>query len=72
MCEKVDVCDLILNCADDIKEQFLPLYTYDIDMWYVMTRLTCGIGAYASNASDLQDFARMNRNGNIESIFEIL
>ena len=46
MCEKVDVCDLILNVADDIKEQFLPLYTYDIDMWYVMKRLTYGIGAY--------------------------
>ena len=57
LCEKVDVCDLILNVADDIKEQFLPLYTYDIDMWYLMTRLTYGIGAYASKASDLQEFA---------------
>ena len=39
-------------------------------MWYVMTRLTSGIGAYASKASDLQEFARMNRNGDIESILE--
>ena len=37
--EKVDVCDLILNVADDIKEQFLPLYTYDIDMWYLITMM---------------------------------
>ena len=35
-----------------------------------MTRLTYGIGAYASKASDLQEFARMNRNGDIESILE--
>ena len=59
-----------MNVADDIKEQFLPLYTYDVDMWYLMTRLTYGIGAYASKASDLQEFARMNRNGDIESILE--
>ena len=35
-----------------------------------MTRLTYGIGAYASKASDLQEFARMNCNGDIESILE--
>ena len=70
ICEKVDVCDLLLNVADDIKEQFLPLYTYDVDMWYLMTRLTYGIGAYASKASNLQEFARMNHNGDIESIVE--
>ena len=68
MCEKVDVCDVILNVADDMKEQFLPLYAYDVDVWYLMTRLTYGIGAYASKASDLQEFSRMNCNGDIESI----
>ena len=70
LCEKVDVCNVIVNVADDIKEQFLPLYTYDVDMWYVMTRLPYGIGAYASKASDLQEFARMNQNGDIESTLE--
>ena len=70
MCEKVDVCDLILNAAYDIKEQLLPLYMYDIDMWYLLTRLTYGIGAYASKVSDLQEFARMNGNGDIDSILE--
>ena len=59
-----------MNVADDIKEQFLPLYAYDVDMWYLMTRLTYGIGAYASKASDLQEFARMNFNGDIEIILE--
>ena len=39
-------------------------------LWNVMTRLTYGIGAYASTASDLQEFARMNCNGDIESILE--
>ena len=68
--EKVDVSDVIVNVADDIKEQFLTLYTYDVDMWYLMTRLTYGIGTYTSKASDLQEFARMNRNGDIESIVE--
>ena len=70
MCEKVDVCDLILTVADDIKKHVLPLYTYDVDMWYLMTRLTYGIGAYASKASDLQECARMNHNGDNESILE--
>ena len=39
-------------------------------MWYLMTRSTYGIHAYTSKASDLQEFARMNRNGDIESILE--
>ena len=70
MSEELDVCDLILNVADDTKEQFLPLYIYDVDMWYLMMTLTYGIGAYASKAIDLQECARMNRNGDIESSLE--
>ena len=59
-----------MNVADDIKEQFLPLYTYNVDVWYLLTRLTYGIGAYASKAGDLQEFARMNLTGDNECILE--
>ena len=35
-------------------------------MWYLMTILTYGIGAYASKASNLQEFTRMNSNGDMK------
>ena len=64
--KKLDVRELLLNVVEDVKEQYIPAPAcaneIDIDIWYLMVRLTYGIGAYKSKAKKLEEFAKINYN----------